>query len=374
MRVLHFACVAPPVIGGMGAVALREVTGLRGRGVDARLIAPETGAEMPAGSERSFVETKKPWFRFGNAAWIPEVASLARNADVIHLHYPFFGTAEPLLWQAKKLPPIVITFHMDASAPGWKGLFFRAHRRLIQPSLLPHISRILVSSFDYARHSSLAGFIARHPERVVELPFGVDTDFFSPGPSLRSRFSVPEDAEIILFVGGLDRAHAFKGIPELLRATATLKPSAHLLIVGDGDLRTSYESLSAELGLRERTHFLGKVDQATLRDAFRSADVFAFPSTSVAEAFGLAALEAEACGVPVVASDLPGVRTVVRQGETGLLVPPRDVTALASALSTLLSDRLLREKMREAALRQAELFSWDKHLDRLIETYRAALV
>jgi glycosyltransferase involved in cell wall biosynthesis len=373
MKVIHLACVAPPTIGGIGAVALREVVGLRGRGVDAQLVVPETG-EPSAADDRSFIRRVKPLMRWGNGAFVPNVVSLVRGADLIHLHYPFFGAQEPLFLQAASLPPIVLTFHMDAATPGIVGLGITAHRMLLQPWMLGRVKRVLVSSFDYARTSSLAGFLARHPERVAELPFGVDTDFFRPGISARERFSVPDEADIILFVGGLDRAHGFKGMPELLRAAATLKPSTHVLIVGDGDMRAAYEALSAELGLRQRTHFLGKVDQPTLRDAYQSADVFAFPSVNAAESFGLAALEAEACGVPVVASDLPGVRTVVRQGETGLLVPPGDVAALASALSTILSDRTLRETMRDAARRHAESFSWDKHLDGLLEIYRALVL
>lgn len=374
MKILHLVCVAPPIIGGMGAVAMREVVGLRGRGMDAALVVPDTGEPIPPAEDRSFIRRMPPMARWRNGAFLPNIAAHVRDTDIIHLHMPFYGAQEPLFLRAGSLPPIVATFHMDASTPGIVGLGIAAHRLLVQPWMLNRAKRVLVSSFDYARASSMAPFLAKHPERVVELPFGVDTDFFQPGASSRERFSVPSDADIILFVGGLDRPHAFKGVPELLRAMAAMKPSTHALIVGDGELRPAYEALAAELGLRARTHFLGKVDQTALRDAYRSADVFAFPSVNAAEAFGLAALEAEACGVPVVASDLPGVRTVVRQGETGLLVPPGDVAALASALSTVLSDRLMREKMRNAARTHAESYAWDKHLDGLLEIYRAVLV
>jgi glycosyltransferase involved in cell wall biosynthesis len=256
-------------------------------------------------------------------------------------------------------------------ASGIRGAAFALHRMLVQPWLLPRAARILVSSDDYARRSSLQRFFRKHAERVIELPFGVDTDFFAPGPATRNRFALPDGSPVILFVGGLDRSHAFKGTPELLTALSRLDPHAHLLIVGDGDLRPAYERLSQELNIVGRVHFLGRVDRPTLRDAYRTADVFAFPSTNTAEAFGLAALEAQACGVPIVASDLPGLRTVVRQGETGLLTPPKDVPALASALSTLLADRARREEMGHAARAwAASKFSWDRHLDGLLTVYR----
>jgi glycosyltransferase involved in cell wall biosynthesis len=99
-------------------------------------------------------------------------------------------------------------------------------------------------------------------------------------------------------------------------------------------------------------------------------DVFAFPSTGGAEAFGLVAVEAMACGVPVVASYLPGVRTVVKDRETGLLVPPADVAALQDALLTLINDQGLRVSYGRAAQEYArDHFDWDRHVDRLVEEY-----
>jgi glycosyltransferase involved in cell wall biosynthesis len=259
---------------------------------------------------------------------------------------------------------------MDAIVPGWRAPFAELHRTFVQPLVLRKAKRVLVSSADYARRSSLAGFFANHPQRVVEAPFGVDTDVFCPGPAVRGRFSLPDGVPVLAFVGGLDRAHAFKGLPDLLQAMTSLPEDVQLLIVGDGDLRSSYEEQAEALGLRRRTHFVGRVDVETLRDAYRSADLFVFPSTSRAEAFGLAALEAEACGLPVVASDLPGVRTVVLHGETGLLVPPSQPTALAEAIKRLLDDEMLRQTFSSRASAHARGLSWDAHTDILLKTYR----
>lgn len=375
MKVVHLSCVAPPEVGGIGKLALREVVGLRARGVDARLIAPEPREPSSSTGERSFIERLKPMFRIGNASILPQIVEHVRDADVIHLHYPFYGTAEPLLFHARELPPIVVTFHMDATASRLTGVGFFLHRLFLQSWLVNRAARVLVSSFDYARHSSLRSWFLSHPDRVLELPFGVDTDFFCPGPAARHRFSVPSDAPTIAFVGGMDKAHAFKGVPELLRSFSHVNASAHLLLVGDGDLRASFEDRARSLGVSSRVHFLGRADDETLRDVFRSADVFAFPSTNAAEAFGLAALEAEACGIPVVASSLPGVRTVVIHGETGLLVPPKDVDALTSALTTLLADETLRRTMSvRARMLAVERFAWEKHLDGLERVYRDVCV
>lgn len=368
MRIVHVSCTAPPEIGGIGRSALREVAGLRAMGEDAVLIAPEI--DMREG-DRSFVRRLKPQWRLGNASSLTGLADVLGKADVIHLHYPYYGTAEGLLLSYRHLPPIIVTFHMDATAGGWKGLVFRLHRWLIQPWLLPAARRILVSSFDYAKHSSLHGFFRAHPERVEELPFGVDTDVFSPGPDRRERFLIPEGSRVVLFVGGLDRAHAFKGVDELLVAFSKIDSKDHLLIVGEGDMRESYEMRARELGAASRVHFLGKLDQESLVDAYRTATVLAFPSTSAAEAFGLVALEAQACGVPVIASDLPGVRTVVKRDETGRLVPPGDVESLAAAIRDILNDTQERERLSKHAHQHALQYSWERHVERLREMYRS---
>lgn len=368
MKIIHVSCVAPPEIGGIGRSALREVAGLRALGEDAVLIAPEIDTRE---GERSFVKRLKPLWRFGNASALSGLADVLGKADVIHLHYPYYGTAEGILLSYRHLPPIIVTFHMDATAGGWKQVVFRLHRWLLQPWILPSARRILVSSFDYAKHSSIKGFFRTHPERVEELPFGVDVDVFSAGPSRRERFLIPDGGRVVLFVGGLDRAHAFKGIEQLLTACSKLDESTHLMIVGDGDLKESYETKARDLGIANRVHFLGKIDQESLVDAYRSADVFAFPSTNSAEAFGLVALEAQACGLPVVASDLPGVRTVVKRDETGRLVAPGDVEQLTVALRDMLDDTAGRERMSQNARKHAEQYSWDRHVERLREIYRS---
>jgi glycosyltransferase involved in cell wall biosynthesis len=376
MRVMHIACVAPPEIGGIGQVALREVTGLRAHGIDARLIAPE----LPSGHhaenaladyDRSFVHRLPTAWRFGNASLLEGWCELAKTADVIHLHYPYYGFTEQLLFAGIDLPPIVITYHMDAMAEkSVRGWIFALHRFFLQNSILRLGRRILVSSFDYARNASVARFFREDPDRFQELPFGIDTVRFSPGPDERARLMIAEQDPTILFVGGLDSAHAFKGLSVLFEAFTKLDPSTHLVIVGDGDKKSDFEEEARAKGIASRVHFMGRVSADELVPLYRSADVFAFPSTSQAEAFGLVALEAQACGLPVVASDLPGVRTVVRHDETGILVPPQNVEALAGALTDLLAHPQKRALYAAAARVHAEQYGYEAHTSALMKLYR----
>lgn len=372
MNVAHLACIAPPQIGGIGQAAYDEVMGLRERGVEAQLVSSRyatvnTFVSPMSGEVGSGVVRLPAYFQSGNAAIVRGLNRIITNTDILHLHYPWYGVAERLLW-SRPQKPVILTFHMDAQADDWRGVIFSAHRRLVQPRLLRHATRILVSSRDYAEHSSLAPCLSEIEDKLVELPFALDTEFFSPK---KEKSQSVKNVARLLFVGGLDKAHHFKGLPLLLQAMTKLPPSVHLTIVGDGEERARFEKSVEELGLASRVQFLGRLSRESLRNTYREADILTFPSTSAAEAFGLVALEAHACGVPVVASRLPGVRTVVRDGETGILVTPGCVSGLVEGVATLLSDPEKRQIYAKNARKQAVgSYAREHHLDRLLELYQ----
>jgi len=146
------------------------------------------------------------------------------------------------------------------------------------------------------------------------------------------------------------------------------------LIVGSGDLKESYEKAVAEKGLASRVSFAGNVSDDDLPRYYRAADMHLFPSTKRAEAFGIVAAEAAASGIPTIASDLPGVRIVVRDGDTGLLVPPENVEELSTAILLLLEQSDLRERFGLSARQHAmQSFDWEPLIDKLVETYDSVL-
>ena len=117
-------------------------------------------------------------------------------------------------------------------------------------------------------------------------------------------------------------------------------------------------------------HFVGSVAPEDLPVYYRLAAIHVFPSTSGAEAFGLVALEAAASGIPTIASNLPGVRTVVKDEQTGLVASPGDATELVKAIERLLNDAPLREKLGSAARKRVvEEYSWDGLIERLLRVY-----
>lgn len=365
MKIRHVACIAPPKLGGIGTAALRMVEGLVARGHEAELV-------VPAAQNLKGEALVRPWpvrYAWGNAAVLADASRLFEGVDVLHLHYPFYGTAEALLWNPPPIP-VVLSFHMDAMAKDWRGRIFDAHRRFVQPRLLQRASAVIVSSLDYARHSSLAMMLEKRPERIHEIPFFFDERVFFPTQAHESC----EGHVRALFVGGLDRAHDFKGLEQVFQAMTRVS-EACLAIVGDGDARSAYEARTQALGIQDRVRFLGRLSTSELVQAYQQADVLLFPSTSSAEAFGLVAMEAEACGTPVIASNLPGVRTVVQDGQTGWLIPPADVPALVERLRWIASHPADMAGFRErAALHARTNYRQERVMDQLEVLYQRVCV
>jgi len=367
MRVVHLSCVAPPYHGGIGRVAVEEVSRLCERGVDAALLAPRVGAPV----EVPHIIRPMSWNVYGNTAFFHpiEFFQAIRGADIVHLHYPFYGVSEqiPVFRLFGSIRKLVVTLHMDALPGGLPGAILGLHRRIVQPVELAAADVLLASSLDYIRYSSYA----RYAPSVLELPFGVDEVRFSPGPKDRAAFGVPADALVVSFLGGMDAPHAFKGVDVLLRALSELPHNVWCVLVGVGNLQQRYRTLAAELGVDSRVKFLGHLKDHQLPAFYRLADVHVVPSISGAEAFSLAAVEAQACGIPVVASDLPGVRTVVADKETGLLTPPGDAPELAAHLRLLLKNPDLCKTFGAAArARVLERFTWQRHMDGLMKVYQ----
>lgn len=347
----------PPYRGGMGKVAETDAEQLSALGFDVTVYSP--GA-TPGRRGGVLVRRLAAPIRWGNGAFVPGAATVPGRHDVTVLHYPFFGGAEPLAaWRrlVRRGGKLVLTYHMDVAGTGILKPLIAAHSRLVMPSIVRLADRVLVTSLDYARSSLVGPLFAEEPGRFRELPPSVDVRRFSPGPksaTLLARYRIASASRVIVFVGGLDRPHYFKGVPHLLAALATRALEGVVaVIVGDGDLRLSFEARARELGIADRVIFAGAVSEDELADHYRLGDVFAFPSVDRSEAFGIAALEALSCGVPAVASDLPGVRTVVRDGDTGLLAPPGSASALAHRLREMLGDETARRAMGEAGRRMA---------------------
>ncbi len=372
--IAHVVCTYPPYRGGMGNVAFAYVEQLRERGYNVHVFTIRDG-EIEG--DPRHVHRIPSIMHIGNAGMLPSLFHRLSGFDLVHLHYPFFGGAEPVIVRKAMRPDqgLVMTYHMDAAADGMKGALFSAHRRLLFPWLVNRVDRILVSSLDYANQCALAELDV--DDRLEEHPFGVDLQRFHPGEEteLRERLQISQKTPVVLFVGGLDAAHAFKGLSLLFDALVLVQPYRwHLVVVGDGNLKETYRLQAHDNGLESRVTFAGSVSHDDLPRYYRLADMHLFPSIKRAEAFGLVALEAAASGIPTIASDLPGVRTVVEDGATGLLVTPGDVRELAKAILVFLEQTDLCERLGFSARKKAEQkYAWSPLIDRLEATYASVL-
>jgi glycosyltransferase involved in cell wall biosynthesis len=378
LRVAHISATFPPYWSGTGLVCYHNARILANRGHDVHVFT----SALPGAPDFEIlndvkIHRLKPLLKFGNAPLLPGLLRL-KEFDLIHLHYPFIFGAE-LVWIVSRLRgiPYVLTHHNDLIGDGFRRSLFNAYTAVSTRLILSGAAKLLVVSKDHASGCRLASHFKNRWQDVIDMPNGVDAEVFHPSEKrkeIRARHSIPENSKVVLFVGGLDRAHHFKGVHHLIRAFAQLSDmDAYLLIVGEGDLKEQYEKFAAESGIENKTVFPGRIANDQMAPYYSAADVTVL-SSFPPESFGVVLIESMACGTPVIASRLPGVRTVVADGVDGYLVEPGQVDDLAEKLGRLLSDRQRREEMgRCGRAKVVEKYTWPKIADRLGEAYLTAL-
>jgi phosphatidylinositol alpha-mannosyltransferase len=279
--------------------------------------------------------------------------------DVIHVHEPLSPMVSSMV-TALSRRPLIGTFHSWSSSDRMYRMISPVGRRIVGRLAI----RVAVSPAAqvYAAEGlgiPIGGF------RVV--PNGVEVAKFANAAPLEDLRD--PDRPLVLFVGRLEPR---KGLDVLVRAFLRVRaamPRARLCVVGDGAQRTRAQQMIPS-SIRHDALFLGHVDEAEKARYFASADLFVAPNVG-GESFGIVLLEAMAAGAPIVASDIPGFRTVMRDGQQGRFVPPGDAAALADAIQTLLSNGKLRQAMSAEGRRRAAEYDWPEVADRLEKLYRS---
>lgn len=361
MKIAQVVAAFPPYMSGTGNVCYHYAIELARLGHEVTVFTgnyPDEPYEYPPEIK---VVRLKSLFRIGNAPFLPGLLRI-KDYDIIHLHYPFFFGSE-LVYIVSKLRGIkyVLSYHNDTIAGGIFGLYFKLYNATIMNLVLSGAQKLIVSSIDYGRNSFLASYADDGKGKLIEIPFGVDlTRFNDNAGSDKFKKSLGlQGKKTVLFVGGLDKAHYFKGVEYLIQSFAKIKSdNARLLIVGDGDLKEGFKKLAEEEGVGDKTIFAGKVSDDDLSGYYGLSDIVVLPSIAV-ESFGLVLIEAMAMGKPVIASNLPGVRTVVDNGVNGFLVEPKNVQMLADKLKQLLSDDKQRISFGEKGKEKVKSeYSW----------------
>lgn len=324
------------------------------RGIDTHLVSMQPGLD----SVDVRVAVHRPPFGrpFGYVLNSPWVRRLVRriSPDLIHAHYASgYGTMQAL-----------VDFHPSVVSVWGADIYeFPKRSRLHERLLRFNLSRadiVLSTSHIMARR---AHELTVTPIRVT--PFGVDLDRFTPS-------RIENAGEIV--IGTVKTLEPKYGIEFLLRAFSRLRSRCtlpmRLLIVGGGCLEPELKRLAERLGIARETLFTGSVPHTSVPSYLNRMDIFVAPSIDDSESFGVAAVEASACALPVVVSDAGGLPEVVEHGVTGMVVPRGDDEALAAAIEDLVKSPELRRRMGVAGReRVRNLYDWHVNVGQMISIY-----
>ncbi|REE96472.1 D-inositol-3-phosphate glycosyltransferase [Thermomonospora umbrina] len=392
--------------GGMNVYIVEIAKRLAARGVEVDVFTRATSRELPPVAELApgvlvrhvvsgpFEELDKMELTaelcdFTSGVLRAEAAHDPGHYDLVHTHYWLsgqVGLAAKRRWGV----PLVHTMHTMAkvknAALAQGDSPEPAARVLGEEQVVEAADRLVANTAEEARQ--LVDLYGARPEQVATVTPGVDLTMFRPriallghgADSARRRLGLPRDAYVLLFVG---RIQPLKAPDVLLRAAARmveddprLRGRLVVAVVGgpSGSARARPEQLqklATELGIADLVRFEPPAPQTELAEWYRAADVTVVPSHN--ESFGLVAAEAQACGTPVVAAAVGGLRTAVRDGETGVLIDGHDPADYAAVLTRLGAEPRLRDRLARAAVRHAQTLGWDATVDRLLGVYTGAM-
>lgn len=359
MRILHLAKYYWPRSGGVERVVKNLAEGAAASGHEVEVLAVEARWQWSGGGgkqrrQRTNISKAFSFGALGRQELAPGyLTGTWKRADIIHVHHPH-ALADVVGLLRLSRAPIVVTQHADNDGGTRTWLSRRALKRAA--------AIVVPSRAHVALCSELEGF----ESKIEIIPFGIDESRWQDVPPAPG--GTPGRA---LFIGRLVK---YKGVDILLRALAQT-PDIVLDVIGHGPEAPRLKTLAKALEVSDRVRWYGEYPDEDLPLRMAEADFVVVPSVNVSEMFGLVPMEAMASGRPVITSDLPsGVREVNVAGETGFVVPLRDVDGLAQAMSALEADPTVARKMGEAGRKRVEeRFTRGMMAQRHLELYEKLL-
>jgi len=312
-----------------------------------------------------------------------EVEREPGHFDLVHSHYWLSGQVGTVARERWNVP-LVHSMHTMAKVKN----AFLAEGDVVEPigreygeeEIVRLADRLIANTIEERRE--LVELYGADRERVAVVHPGVDLGVFRAGRQSEARQAVgiPADAALVLFAGRIQPLKApdivLKAAAAIVQSDPSLRERLVVAVVGGAsgaglEHPTALTDLASELGLDDVVRFVPTVAQSDLADWYAAATVVCVPSYN--ESFGLVAIEAQACGTPVVAARVGGLPTAVSDGVSGILVDAHDPADYASAIRSLIVDPDLRESMSQKAVRHAESFGWDVTAERTLEVYADAI-
>jgi glycosyltransferase involved in cell wall biosynthesis len=302
---------------------------------------------------------------------------LEMDANILHANFPSPYIAYSVARvSSQRRVPAVLTWHNDLPAVTiGAGILIEMHDRLVLPYYIRKYRRVISTTETYVRHSRI---LSKLGSQVTVVPNGVDCEKFNPRNDrapIRYQFDL-RDRFTLLFVAALTKWHGYKGLDTLLAGLSiVLKKGLDpvLLVVGDGSLKENYRQLAQRLNIQRSVVFAGDAPDWELPLYYAAADTLVLPSKNMSEGFGLTLLEANATGLPVIATCVGGVPSVVKDGYNGLLVRPNDPPSMADAICRMITDHTGQEEMGRNGRRVAEAHDWKIVASKTEQVYRDAI-
>ncbi len=369
MKVAHIVSTFYPHLGGMGEVCLLESEFLTKKGVEVEVFSLFYPGTIYADEKFVFkVNRIKSILKFGDAGWLPSFEEKLRGFDVVHFHFPFYGAERAVIKAKKEFGfKLILTYHMDAQVKWFKKIGKNILDFFYGKKLFEIADKVLY--IDEERWRSFKFYNEIIKLKSAYLPNAIDTSIFKIKEATFEEVGLEKYAEnkIALFVGNL---LPVKNLEVLFKAMPGVDKKTVLLIVGGGYKEKKYKKTVKEMGLQDRIIFYGPVkDKEKLVKIYNLSSVVCVPSFY--ESFSLSAVEALACGVPVIGSNIPGIRGRIINGVDGILLTENTPYSWQDAINSVVGyNQEQREIIRKKAVEKIKInYNIEKHAEKLLEIY-----
>jgi glycosyltransferase involved in cell wall biosynthesis len=311
-------------------------------------------------------------------SWNSSISKIFKNElpDIVNGHIPVPGITDISARIAfKQKIPFLLTYHNDIMGNNFViQLLSSLYYTTFGYTTLQLADKIIATSDSYCKSSP---YLKNYSGKVEIIPPGVDLTRYTIKDTnfLRPKFGLA-DSKIILFVGQLNKASHHKGLKYLFEAFKIIqsKMNVILLVVGSGDYISHYKKMTELMKISDKVIFTGYVPNEDLPMYYNESDVFVLPSYSRQEGFGMVLIEAQACGTPLVGSNIGGIPSIIHDGITGLLVPIKNSEKLAEAIAKILSDDELRTKLINSGYQNVrDNYTWQKSTQKYFQTINDVL-